>query len=335
MGCAIQHSGVEDPLQPQESTHQTAGEVGLVTRDFARRVGAQTAMFVRANGGDPDVVASWGAATGQQYLVGARDGFVRRALDLAGPVITDLDPRDASLGVSASGSRIRRAGGAPVITPSGWRGALCAGFASAPPVDPATELWLLDAYARLAALCLEDAGALGGLLVAARKDALTGCLNYATVREQLSSEVSRSSRHGLCLSCCFIDLDGFKHVNDLHGHLRGNRLLTNVACTLREGVRACDTLGRYGGDEFLAILPETDEAAARVLGDRLRRRISGATEFAADEPLGASVGVAQWHPGSSAEGLIEAADEALLVAKRIGGGVVVTESDVHPERAQA
>jgi diguanylate cyclase (GGDEF)-like protein len=147
----------------------------------------------------------------------------------------------------------------------------------------------------------------------------------------LSRETTRAERYGHALSVCFIDLDRFKRVNDLHGHTHGNRVLLEVAAALRACMRAGDTLGRYGGDEFVAILPETEEAEARVLAERIRARISAATALSAAEPLDASVGIAQWSPGWSAEAILGAADRALLAAKADGGGIAAA-SELHQER---
>jgi diguanylate cyclase (GGDEF)-like protein len=184
-------------------------------------------------------------------------------------------------------------------------------------------LWQVESYARLASLCLHEAGTFDGLLTAAHVDGLTGCLNYAAVRAELDREIRRAERHGRSFSCCFIDLDHFKLVNDRHGHLYGNRVLAEVAAILRRGVRIGDTIGRYGGDEFLAILPDADEAAACALGERLRSEVFNARPSGVHERLDASVGVAQWRPGSTADEMLAAADGVLLRAKDGGGGIVV------------
>ena len=149
-----------------------------------------------------------------------------------------------------------------------------------------------------------------------------------TVRSKLRREIERSTRSNRPLSCCFIDLDRFKHINHSYGHPHGSQVLADVALLLRNGIRIGDTLGRYGGDEFVAILPDTDQGAALVLAERLRSTISTTTLNGAHEPLGASVGVAQSRPGCTAEDLLAAADEALRRAKRAGGGLVVGASDV-------
>ena len=106
----------------------------------------------------------------------------------------------------------------------------------------AVGLWVVESYARLTALCLHDPAVLQGLLRSAREDALTGCLNFATLRSELIRETSRAARYGHDLSVCFIDLDKFKRVNDQYGHRQGNRVLVEVATALRTCMRAGDVL---------------------------------------------------------------------------------------------
>lgn len=189
-------------------------------------------------------------------------------------------------------------------------------------------LWIIEAYARLALLRLLDPEALDGLLGGTQRDALTGCLNYAAIRQEVTREIRRSDRHGTNVSCCFIDLDHFKHVNDRHGHLHGSRVLASIANTLRGVVRSCDALGRYGGDEFILLLPDADETAALELAQRLRTTITSTVVSLPDEPLDASMGVAQRKPGDNAGALLADADEALRAAKAAGRGTVVKASDV-------
>jgi len=170
------------------------------------------------------------------------------------------------------------------------------------------------------ALGVHQRAALDALLQIDRFDGLTGCLDYAGTLQELDREISRSARAGLDLSLCFIDLDNFKRVNSRHGHLYGNEVLLEVSHLLRDGVRSYDTLGRFGGDEFIVILPGTGEADALALAERLRSGIASASISSVELALSASVGVACWRPGLSAEQLIAQADQALLFAKeqRVG-----------------
>jgi diguanylate cyclase (GGDEF)-like protein len=304
----------------------------LIARDLAARLAAEVVLLALWDRQGVVLLSSADAGRHVDSAVLAEgSGFVGRALRSERTADEPVDPwSDPSLGPLAAGGRVTHAISAPVRPPRGSAGALCAGF-SGRPAGGSSAVWVVESYARLAALCLHDPAFLQDLLRAAREDGLTGCLNFANLCTELSRETTRAARYGHALSVCFIDLDRFKRVNDLHGHTHGNRVLLEVAAALRACMRAGDTLGRYGGDEFVAILPETEEAEARVLAERIRARISAATALSAAEPLDASVGIAQWSPGWSAEAILGAADRALLAAKADGGGIAAA-SELHQER---
>ena len=126
-------------------------------------------------------------------------------------------------------------------------------------------------------------------------------------------------RYKSVLSLLFLDLDNFKPINDRHGHLRGSRVLREVGFLLRAAVRETDYPARYGGDEFVVILPQTDGPAAQALADKLRKLIQEHTflqEEGIDARLGASVGVATY-PGEAEtkEGLVRLADQRMYQDK--------------------
>jgi diguanylate cyclase (GGDEF)-like protein len=323
-----------EPGELDRGTFVPPGVLDLIARDLAAGLAAEVVLLALW---DRQGVVLLSSADTERHVDSAvlaeGRGFVGRALRLGRAAVEPVDSRsDPSLGPLAAGGRVTHAIGAPVRTPQGLAGALCAGF-SGQPAGGSSAVWVVESYARLAALCLHDPAVLQDLLRAAREDALTGCLNFANLRQELIRETTRAARYRHALSVCFIDLDGFKRVNDLHGHTHGNRVLSEVAAALRACVRAGDALGRYGGDEFVAILPETDEAEARVLAERVRGNISAATALSAGEPVDASVGIAQWSAGLSAEAILGAADRALMAAKADGGGIVAA-SELHLERTQ-
>src|SRR5262249_11896709 len=99
-------------------------------------------------------------------------------------------------------------------------------------------------------------------------DGLTNLFNHRYLQEQLTHEIRRSDRYHTPLTCLMLDIDDFKKVNDRHGHLFGDEVLGTVARLIRESVRATDLVGRYGGEEFLVIMPETTRAAAIPLAER-------------------------------------------------------------------
>src|SRR6185503_12309281 len=104
-------------------------------------------------------------------------------------------------------------------------------------------------------------------------DDLTRLFNSRYLNLYLGREIKRCKRHGIPLSVIFLDLDGFKAVNDHNGHLAGSRTLTEVGGILSLAVRESDILARYGGDEFVAVLPETPPSGALVIAERIRKSI--------------------------------------------------------------
>jgi diguanylate cyclase (GGDEF)-like protein len=171
---------------------------------------------------------------------------------------------------------------------------------------------------------LVEQGATALALVRARSeagtDAVTGAMNHRAMRRRLDEEIGRAMRTGGPLSCLLIDLDDFKQVNDSQGHPAGDALLRQVVRALVGEFRAFDRVARYGGDEFVVILPNADlESAAAAAGralERLRELQGG------EAGVRASVGVAQWEPPMSTDDLLASCDAALLRSKRQGKGRV-------------
>lgn len=161
-----------------------------------------------------------------------------------------------------------------------------------------------------------------------RKDALTGLANRGWLDETLSIEVERSRRHASRLSVIMGDLDHFKTVNDSFGHLVGDRVLQAAADVFRETVRMTDLAGRFGGEEFLVVLPNTGEAEACALAERLRGRFEQMPVTFRPEPVTGSFGVAEWRAGESAGDLVGRADKALYEAKRAGRNRVCSAESI-------
>ncbi len=153
--------------------------------------------------------------------------------------------------------------------------------------------------------------------VEAGTDAVTGCMNHRARRRRLGEEVARAQRTGSPLACLLLDLDDFKLVNDRHGHGAGDAVLKGVAQTLMGEFRAFDRVARYGGDEFVVILPETDLGQAAVAAERAIDRLSTLSIGGASR-IGASIGVAQWRPSMNVDDLLASCDGALFEGKRAG-----------------
>jgi diguanylate cyclase (GGDEF)-like protein len=174
------------------------------------------------------------------------------------------------------------------------------------------------------------------LVAAARRDAKTGLLNAATWDREAADEVARTERTKEPLAVLLLDIDHFKHVNDNHGHLAGDRVLSALADTLRAYLRPYDVAGRFGGEEFSVLLPHTGQAEAERVAERLRRRVASLVVPIDDIPgttsevvqVTVSIGVATF--GGSRVGLTEllaAADLALYRAKADGRNQVAVLAD--------
>ncbi|HVY96000.1 MAG TPA: GGDEF domain-containing protein [Solirubrobacterales bacterium] len=154
----------------------------------------------------------------------------------------------------------------------------------------------------------------------ARRDELTGVGNYRALHERLGEEIGRHRRRQREFAVVLLDLDGFKQINERYGHLDGDRLLAEIGASLREAVRAEDSVFRQGGDEFAVIVPEAHSEEAEEVAARLRRRVAH-RGFGTDEshPVSAATGFAMFPAdGTSAEDLLGFADLDLFAAKRAG-----------------
>jgi diguanylate cyclase (GGDEF)-like protein len=163
------------------------------------------------------------------------------------------------------------------------------------------------------------------------RDGLTGLLRHAEVKEQLAQALARACRDASPLCVALLDLDHFKRVNDRYGHAAGDRVLRSLASLIRLRARRGDAAGRYGGEEFLLVLPGCRLASACELVDQLRVDFAAATIEHSGRRVRASfsAGVAEWQGEESADSLLARADEALYRAKQAGRNRVeaATEGD--------
>ena len=156
-------------------------------------------------------------------------------------------------------------------------------------------------------------------------DDVSSLFNFRYFHQALDRELKLVARHRSRLSLIFIDLDNFKQINDTHGHLRGSRVLRAVGFLLRAAVRETDIAARYGGDEFVVILPDTDLALAKRLGEHIRKIICHHVflrDEGLNERLGASIGVATYpSEAHTKEELIQLADERMYRDKKKNHGL--------------
>jgi two-component system, cell cycle response regulator len=155
----------------------------------------------------------------------------------------------------------------------------------------------------------------------ATTDSLTSLLNKATITRFLSDEIAAIARNRRWISAILVDIDGFKSLNDVFGHLTGDRIIQSIASLFRKNSRRRDRIGRFGGDEFLLLLPETGPKGAAKLAERLRKATEDTvrTELGLSLSVTASMGVASSYANkTSPESLLEHADIALYRAKALG-----------------
>lgn len=172
-------------------------------------------------------------------------------------------------------------------------------------------------------------------------DGLTGLFNHRHIHALLNQEFERSERTGERITVAMLDLDKFKNVNDTHGHQAGDRVLEDMAEILRESAREIDRLGRYGGEEFMVLLPDTSIEDAEVFVERVRREVARRAFHIGDdkEPLHMTIsgGIATYpHPRiKNPETLVRLADEALYTAKTSGRNKVVRFDQIAHDAAEA
>jgi len=160
------------------------------------------------------------------------------------------------------------------------------------------------------------------LRIQASHDPLTHTMNHGAILDALRTEMNRAGRESHPISVIMMDLDYFKEANDTHGHLVGDCVLVEATARVRSTLRSYDSLGRYGGDEFLVVLPNTDSEQARTLANRISTTVSQRPFECEDVQLSitVSVGVTTWSGARPipVEDLVRRADEALYVVKERG-----------------
>ena len=194
------------------------------------------------------------------------------------------------------------------------------------------DMRLLETIGDQIAVAIENAQLVEKLNELSITDELTRLYNRRHFYEVMESEMNRTRRYGRCISLAMIDLDGFKKYNDKFGHASGDVILTDFANALKEGLRRTDTAFRYGGDEFIVILPSTNAERAKEVIERTRKKwlkkLAAQLPVTAN-PLGFSAGIAQFPENAeTVDGLVFLTDTALYYAKRGGKQRVMLISDL-------
>ncbi len=299
---------------------KTQTSLDVVLRCFVGALSADSGILLGFDGGSKvELLSASGHAARHATVPWTRGSFLGQALKTEGASLEPASGWNENSGTPDAWHAVA----CRISGPDGSLGAIYAGFARPSRMSRFELSWIANAHARLAGLCMTDGGGeVASVLRSSGIDQLTRCLTYERVLEMLRSEIQRSARQRHKLSCCFFDIDHFKAINDEHGHLMGNRVLTSTGVALRRVARDYDCVGRFGGDEFLVVLPETTLEDARSAANRMRASVQDAVRRETGLEVTASAGIAEWRQDNSMLQLLEASDRALQTAKANGGAEV-------------
>jgi diguanylate cyclase (GGDEF)-like protein len=303
VNTTLEPSKIAEQIVERAATWVPAPCWAIVSQDISGEL-----SVLAERGLEPDMgpavykVAGWVMQRGQEFVTAdvSRDG--RSSCDFAGAVIAfPLSCRGRKVGALLGLDRV---------------------VSKREPKMSAAMLRAVRLLLEPASVALDNALQLQRAQELSVTDDLTKLYNSRYLNQVLRREAKRASRSGRPLSLLFIDLDGFKGVNDTHGHLFGSRALVEAAAVIRGSARETDVVSRFGGDEFALVLPDTGAEGAYAVGARIRERLA-AHPFLADDGLNirlsCSVGVATLPDvAASAEELMHAADKAMYVVKESG-----------------
>jgi diguanylate cyclase (GGDEF)-like protein len=177
------------------------------------------------------------------------------------------------------------------------------------------ELWVLKMLAQHAGISIADAIAYNQMKEMAMVDPVTGCFSRQYFETKGKDEVSRAIRNGHMLSVLVLDIDHFKQVNDTFGHQTGDRVLRQVTSVIQNNIRTSDTCARFGGEEFIVLLPQVSQPVALLIAERIRKRVTMET----DPSVTISIGISSLHSSeASIDELVKRADGALYYSKENG-----------------
>ncbi|WP_411721978.1 diguanylate cyclase [Mycetocola sp.] len=242
----------------------------------------------------------------------------------------EADELVPGLGEILRSARLEAAIATPLLDKGVPTGVVVCHFGRQRPFDDGS-IELFETLARQSSHVLARIRLQDQLAELALHDQLTGLANRKLLEERLDQTLAAVIRKQRAVAILFLDLDGFKVVNDECGHAVGDSVLQQVSERLRDVVRAADTIGRYGGDEFVIICDDTDEAAATAIADRIRvavrEPLTGVPESC---PISASVGIAllgpTTNPAISSDNVLQLADAAMYTSKNAGKDRVTTVS---------
>lgn len=316
---------------------------GLLSDRMRRATQTDAAIVYRWDEGSTVLRVLWrDGVPGQELRTDVADSPLRRAVLRDGrPTVLQADGADSGAEVL----QLRHMGGQTMIVLPLNAGGRTIGIVELISLNgtrhlDAAEMQAAEAMASLAATGLEKVRLLEQLRSAADMDPVTGVHNHRYLQERLRQEVARSARSHSPFAVLMLDLDKFKPVNDKYGHADGDRVLHSIAATIKDNVRTSDIVARYGGDEFIVLMPDTppdhaDHVSRRVVSGIIRRRhqMSDGSHVS----VGVSAGLAVYPADARTPAqLLQAADAAMYNAKRTGGRQVERSASAIPaEMTQA
>ncbi|MEE9473689.1 MAG: diguanylate cyclase [Acidimicrobiia bacterium] len=258
------------------------------------------------------------------------DGLVGHVMRERQPVISSSDRDDEREGPLARARREATEDGAVMVAPLGYRGKIFGVITAVnrrdEPEFTNNDLTLLEAMANQAAMAIENARLFEEVERLAVTDELTGLNNRRGFFDLGRREMERAQRTHRPVTALMLDLDGFKRINDTFGHAVGDEVLRHLGDRCRRAVRDIDLVGRYGGEEFCVLLPETDLKTALEVAERIRSSIADQPFDTAAGPLAIRISIglalASEDGGETVETLLDRADTAMYYVKQEGGNAV-------------
>lgn len=289
-----------------------------------------------------DILPAYAAGRGAGYTQNlvldrspeAQLGPGRRALQSGQPVVIRVrdDPGFALWRARAMEYGFEEGLALPIGKPGEAQRGLIVVFSDEPRYFEQIGVEPFAAFTQLATVAIEQADLKLRLQQMATLDAISGLLNRHALLNAIEREYALARRNGSCLSFLLMDLDRFKLLNDNYGHAVGDAMLAGIGAILKRSLRGYDWVGRWGGEEFLALLPGTEETEALRVADRIRRAVEDHAVSYNDQTLRTtiSIGVATYpRDGEGTEFLLRAADAALYEAKKTGRNRVVPAGEKH------
>jgi diguanylate cyclase (GGDEF)-like protein len=319
-------AGLLEISEAAGAAHDEPTLAALLAARLRRETNTDSALVARWDDGSAQLrVLCRDGAGGNAPAIDVSDSAARRQVLRDGKaLVIQVD----STGAAVEAAQLRSAGAQTLILLPLNTGGRTIGLielmaARVPRYPSPPEMQACEAMSSLAAAGLEKVRVLEQLRSAADIDLVTEVHNHRYLQERLRQEIARSARSHSPLAVLMLDLDKFKPINDRHGHADGDRVLRNIAATIKDHVRTSDIVARYGGDEFVVLMPDTDDDRAEQVAQRVVAGVLRQQHELSDRSrvtVGVSAGLAVYpSDGRTSAELLQVADSSMYAAKRSGG----------------